>query len=148
MDPDTAHTFSESSRNTLITTAIVGKSSQSCHLGWPVDTFLSSTLTHRCPLHEHKAIAYPYFVHDEHQLTPPQAVLSFSLCSCISYIGDEKVLHTPRFYTYLQEVKIRHNSHQHQCEKRSQSTLYTTTFNTPFARRGMSQQQAGLLGCA
>jgi hypothetical protein len=113
MDPDTAHTFSESSRNTLITTAIVGKSSQSCLVGRPVNTCLSPTSTHHRPLPEHKSTRHPNLVHVGHQLTPPQAVLSCSLFSCMSSTGDEKALHMPRSYTYLQEDQAHHNSHQH-----------------------------------
>jgi hypothetical protein len=43
MDPDTAHNFSESSRNTLITTAVVGKSVQSCSFNSPSSPNLSPT---------------------------------------------------------------------------------------------------------
>ena len=46
MDPDTAHTFSESSRNTLIATAAVGKSVQCCSFNPPRSPSLSPTWMH------------------------------------------------------------------------------------------------------
>jgi hypothetical protein len=78
MDPDTAHTFSESSRNTLIATAAVGKSAQSCSFNPPRSPSLSPTWMHcsgslqTMPLRSHARISGP-------QLMRIQAVPSYSL---------------------------------------------------------------------
>lgn len=45
MDPDTSHAFSKSSRDTLITTAVVGKLIQSCNLKLFGDQSMLSTIS-------------------------------------------------------------------------------------------------------
>jgi len=112
MDADEVHTFSESSRNTLIATAAVGKSFQLCSFAFARQYEVSPTSTQY--LESSQIIPLCMHTCRRRLLTEPQAVHSSLRFSYMLSTSAAEALRTHRSYMFPRNHQAHRNSHQRQ----------------------------------